>query len=300
MYVKAVKVTIIVSSKDRLNMLKNLLSSLSSCAKPVNASVSLIVIDNASNIPYPQDCLQVLNNHFYSKLVRHELPGRSRALNQEISEIDSDYIIFLDDDVIVPPELIKEYVDAFQEGKHGMLAGRVKLCDELSSKLFTTGKTSLAHFMPTTTTVGSVVGANYACSKEAFDMIGGLDVALGPGALLSLGDDTLMGYEYVRRCGAIRVCGTAPVIHYPSTDRSLLENQVKFVEMSCQAEAYIARKLGLQTLSLTTAQLVKLVCFYAAAVTLRATILVVPHFTESYLRTYRKLRLKLSMLAFSK
>ncbi len=295
-----IKVTILVSSKNRLSMLKNLLSSLSSCVKPVNAMITLILVDNASEVPYPQDCLQSLRNHFRSKLVRHELPGRSRALNQEISKIDSDYIIFLDDDVIVPPDLLMDYVAAFQEGKHGMFAGRVMLCDELSTKLSTTGKISLAHFMPETATVGSIIGANFACSKQAFDIIGGLDVSLGPGALLSLGDDTLLGYEYVRRYGAIPVCGTSPVIHYPCVDRSLLDNQLKFVEMSCQADAYIARKLGLQTLSVSASELLKISCIYTAVVILRVAISVAPQLSETYLSTYRKLRLKISLLAFSK
>lgn len=297
---KPIAVTVVVSSKDRLHMLMNLLSSLSKCTKPVNVAISMIVIDNASQVPYPADCLSSVHKHIPSRLVRHDLPGRSRALNQVISEIETDYIIFLDDDVIVPPDLVVDYVNAFQRGTSGMLAGKVMLCDELRTKLSITGINSLAHFMPTTTTVGSVIGANFACTTQVFKAIGGLDIALGPGALLSLGDDTLFGYEYVRRFGAIPVCGTSPVVHYPDRERTTLESQIKFVEMSSLAEAYIHRKLGQQSPKISLVELLKVMCTFFVVTILRFAVPVAPQLVESYLATYRKLRLKLSLLAFSK
>ena len=295
-----IKITVLVCSRDRLQMINNLLTSLSLCPQPVNTVVDLIVIDNASTVPYPEEALKSVRNHFPSKLIRHEIPGKSRSLNLVVSQIDSDYIIFLDDDVVVYPDILFDYANAFQTGEYGMFAGKVMLCEDLSSNLDATGMMSLAHFMPTTSTVGSVIGANFACSRNAFKTVGGFDEALGPGALLSLGEDTLIGYEYGRHFGPIPVCGSLPVVHYPSNKRSTMDNQLRFIDISCQAEAYISRKLGLQALNLSLLELLKLVCFHIAVIILRNATPLVPQITELYLRTYRKLRMKISLLAFSK
>jgi glycosyltransferase involved in cell wall biosynthesis len=292
------RISILISSKDRKEKLKRLLETLNTCAIPGNTEANISIVDNASDDPYCKVELQALVPNLHIKLIRTDRPGRSKILNSVAAAETSDYFVFLDDDVEVPSDLLLSYMAMFGSSQHKLIAGRVFLSEDIRTGLTDIGLTSLANFMPKTKFVGSVIGANFACTRDVFDEIGGFDVALGPGTQL-FGDDTLFGYEYVNRYGLIPVSTGQPVIHLPDVSRITIDCQIKFIETSCLTEAYICRKLAMSNYRITLINLWKVAILYLFSFTLKPLVGINKQVERYYLRCYKSMRLKLAFLSFS-
>lgn len=292
------QVTVLISSKDRKEKLKGLLMSLDSCLIPDRTEVRLTIVDNASKNAYCKVELQSCVHNLRLNLVRTELPGRSKILNEIIATDKSDYLVFLDDDIEVPNDLLLCHLAILERSEYHLVAGRVYLSDTVRTGLTEIGLTSLAEFMPTTDFVGSVIGANFSCTRKVFLEIGGFDVALGPGTQM-FGDDTLFGYEYVRRYGLIPVSKGRPVIHLPDVSRVNLQSQLKFIEVSCITESYISRKLLRNNYTITIIDIIKLTILHTLSVTLRLLSPVSKGLECRYLATYKAFRIKLAYMSCS-
>ena len=119
------KLTIAVCTYNRERKLKRLLDAFAQdVAMPRNALIDFLIIDNNS----PDDT-QVVVNSFKKKLplrlVSEENQGLSHARNKALSEMGSDWLIFIDDDVVPDNQLLIAYVELLKSCEFDYVAGRV-------------------------------------------------------------------------------------------------------------------------------------------------------------------------------
>jgi len=114
------KTAIIIPTYNRSLSVERLLSNLSQCDFP--PKVEITVVENGSR----GDTEAVCNSNTVGNRVRYlhsQIPGRSVALNFAIEQSEADFFIFFDDDITVPPSMVKTYVDAAQRYGQGHFFG---------------------------------------------------------------------------------------------------------------------------------------------------------------------------------
>lgn len=98
-------ISVVICTYNRAELLKGCLDSLAAqTADP--STFEVLVIDNNSN----DGTYQVVEGYkrlSNLRLLREEKQGLSHARNRGIQEAKGDYIAYLDDDVLVPPEWLK-------------------------------------------------------------------------------------------------------------------------------------------------------------------------------------------------
>jgi glycosyltransferase involved in cell wall biosynthesis len=105
------KITVAICTWNRARSLLNTLEGLTDLDTQ-DAEWEVIVVNNNSS-----DNTEEVINDFYNKLplvgIIEEKAGLSNARNAAIDNASGDYIIWTDDDVLVEPQWLSEYVDAF-------------------------------------------------------------------------------------------------------------------------------------------------------------------------------------------
>jgi len=106
-------VTVAICTRNRSRALERTLRSLAAAAVPPSLSWEVLVVDNSSADETPR----VIANASDALLVRavdERQIGLSHARNAAIREARGDYIVWIDDDVLVDAQWLRAYHDAFR------------------------------------------------------------------------------------------------------------------------------------------------------------------------------------------
>jgi len=106
-------VTVAICTRNRARALERTLRSLAAAAVPPSLSWEVLVVDNSSADETPR----VIANASDALLVRavdERQIGLSHARNAAIREARGDYIVWIDDDVLVDAQWLRAYHDAFR------------------------------------------------------------------------------------------------------------------------------------------------------------------------------------------
>lgn len=107
------KVSVVICTWNRASLLRGALASLVDAGVPEGTDREVVVVDNAST-----DSTAVVVEEFRGELgvrrVEEPAPGLSHARNRAVSEVEGEYILWLDDDVLVDPGWLEAYVEAFE------------------------------------------------------------------------------------------------------------------------------------------------------------------------------------------
>jgi len=106
-------VTVAICTRNRARALERTLRSLAAAAVPPSLSWEVLVVDNSSADETPR----VIANASDALLVRavdERQIGLSHARNAAIREARGDYILWIDDDVLVDAQWLRAYHDAFR------------------------------------------------------------------------------------------------------------------------------------------------------------------------------------------
>lgn len=126
-------VSVIVPSCNRPEELRQGLNSLlaQNCERPVE----IVVVDNA---PDSGAALSVVSEFPSVKLVSEWRPGASFARNAGIAASTGDICVFMDDDIVAPPDWIERLIAPFTDESVGAVTGNVfpYELDSPTSKLF--------------------------------------------------------------------------------------------------------------------------------------------------------------------
>ena len=201
------KVSVLISSKNRSKFLATLLGSFSRL-KCDNFDWELIIVDNGST----DETMQVLKKErdkyrFPLTVMQEPRPGKSRSLNLALTEAKGDLVVFTDDDIAPAESWLEAYVKAaeerpncagfigkilpiwdsdipewlYKDGEYTVPRGIIGLCD------FGEKERQLEGVLPS--------GVNVAIRREWIESLGKFREDLGPGTALPYAEDT----EYLRR-----------------------------------------------------------------------------------------------------
>jgi glycosyltransferase involved in cell wall biosynthesis len=116
------KLTIAICTWNRAALLDQTLSSISRLRIPEGVEWEVLVVNNNST-----DRTEEVLGNWASRLplrtLRERRAGKSNALNFAVREATGDYIVFTDDDVLVDPEWLGAYYEAFQAHPDGAVFG---------------------------------------------------------------------------------------------------------------------------------------------------------------------------------
>ncbi len=124
--------------------------------------------------------------------------GASRARNEGIYHSEGELIVMIDDDCEADPQLLKTYIELFEQHPEIGLAGggmTAPLVKERRLGICPQTCPSEAIYDPKATrktppSGWDLVGGNLACRAETFRKIGGFDPYLGPGTEFPAAEDT--------------------------------------------------------------------------------------------------------------
>lgn len=211
----APRVSVIIATHNRTD-------SLSKCLQAILASeypdFEIVVVDNA---PKNDDTLDYIRANFGEsgrvRYVRENRPGLGRAHNAGLKVVDTDIVVFTDDDVIVDRFWLLEMVKGFSMADNvGCVTGLIIPAElETEAQLWIEQYSGFSkgfkrrvfnlhtHRVPgvlypyTAGVFGS--GASMAFTMQALRDIGGFDPALGAGTVALGGDDLDAFFQVVTK-----------------------------------------------------------------------------------------------------
>jgi glycosyltransferase involved in cell wall biosynthesis len=108
------KVSIAICTRNRAKSLERTLDSIAALSVPGDVRWEVLVVDNGST----DQTSSVIRSFKRLLPIRGELeprPGVSNARNRAVAEASGEYIVWTDDDVLVDPRWLSEYVEAFRQ-----------------------------------------------------------------------------------------------------------------------------------------------------------------------------------------
>ena len=229
MIVKSFKPTIIIPTRDRREILSQLLDSIKQMAAINRILPEIVVADNNSQDDTYKYLLVALR-FFPTKIriLRIRRPGKSAAINEAVRISTGNVLAFLDDDVVVDRMWLTSVEEFFQTGKYHVGQGTVRLRSPAGDDPEIQTLNQQYRTIPTIDyncrlkEVRSLNGSNFFVRRETFDRVGGFDERLGPGA-----SGTSEDVEFASRLARCGIgIGYAPnALAYHHVDRSRLTDE---------------------------------------------------------------------------
>jgi GT2 family glycosyltransferase len=235
------RITVVVCTRDRVDMLKVALASILQLDYP---DLAVIVVDNAARTAETRDYVTGLGDPRV-RLVVEPQPGLSRARNAGLSAATTDIVAFTDDDVLVDGHWLQGLADGFDRGQAvGCVCGivpsgeirtpaqayfdqRVGWASSCKSALYQLNSPP-AHVPLFPFQVGIYgTGANFAIRRSVVFELGGFDEALGVGAPTEGGEDLDMFFRVLRAGWQLAYEPSAVVWHRHRADNDALAVQAR-------------------------------------------------------------------------
>ena len=106
-------VTVAICSWNRSGLLRKTLEQFTHLEPPNGFDWELLVVDNNSTDETPA-VLEEFTARLPLRPLREPLPGKSNAANRAVREARGEYILWTDDDVLIEPDWVRQYVGAFR------------------------------------------------------------------------------------------------------------------------------------------------------------------------------------------
>jgi glycosyltransferase involved in cell wall biosynthesis len=207
--------TVVIATRDRPQWLARCLDALRVEGRDGTSAVSeVIVVDSASRQP----AVRGVADAYGVRCERVDLPGASRARNRGWRAATTDYVAFLDDDVLVCPGWSQALVGALAPQGEGdapaFVTGRVALPPDSGDGGWAFALVDHAAGRRLDAATPGVLGGsgNLLVSRGALEAVGGFDERLGPGCWLSAGEDLDLLDRLVERGFSGRFAAVAVVL----------------------------------------------------------------------------------------
>ena len=105
------RVTVAICTWNRAHLLRQTLEQLTGVRIPDGLQWEVLVIDNNSTDD-TQQVIRKFDEVLPIRSVMEAVPGQCNARNRALVESDSELILWTDDDVLVAPDWIEEFVRA--------------------------------------------------------------------------------------------------------------------------------------------------------------------------------------------
>jgi len=209
-------ISVIVATRNRARSLERLLASLDA-QRPPPAPFEIVVADNGSSDETPRLLAEWRRAGRARSVVRVPEPGKSRAANSAIAASRGELLAFVDDDVVADRRWLVEIWDYFARNDCAAAQGAVDWPEEaradprLRDDLEKYGTIVRVHQSPERPSQ-RLTGANMVLRRHAFNVVGGFNEKLGPGAA-GASEDTELGQRILAVGGWIGYVERARVTH---------------------------------------------------------------------------------------
>src|SRR6516225_166093 len=139
----------------------------------VPGSEILVLDQSASHIPHVQSELWRLHVAGQIRLIKLNQPSIPKAMNRGLIEASHDLVLFVDDDIIPEPDLVRAHLSAHALGKGRIVAGRIiqpwqEGVDFSQDRIF--------HFASLQSReIGDFMGGNFSLDRHEAITLGGFD-----------------------------------------------------------------------------------------------------------------------------
>lgn len=179
------KVSIIITTRNRAQHLRETLASFRGLALPPDLAAELLVVDNASTDETAEVIKTTRLPQMPVRYLHEPKPGQSNARNSGMANTTGEVILFTDDDVRVPVDWVQGMAAPILIRKADAVAGGIKIAPHLERPWMTARHKSwlaatlrLDPLMP-----GRMIGANMAFSRSVLSRVPAFDEELGPGGI---------------------------------------------------------------------------------------------------------------------
>jgi glycosyltransferase involved in cell wall biosynthesis len=157
-----------------------------------------------------------------------------------IAASTGEYLLFTDDDVVVPPDWIQLMVSRAVSSNSDAIVGGVDIADEVIPSRWT--DQHLAYFASTRHVASNYdhpfIGANYMVTRNAFNLVGGFNPLVGPGGI-GHAEDTLFWLQCRKLQVKIIQARDIRVLHYPDVKRMNDAGIIALARKQGEFEAYV-------------------------------------------------------------
>ncbi|MGH9030459.1 MAG: glycosyltransferase family 2 protein [Acidimicrobiales bacterium] len=177
--------SVVVATRDRPQFLEECLSAL---AAGTDHADELLVVDSCSKQLGTAEAARAHD----ARLLRHPVPGASRARNAGWRAATNPVVAFVDDDVLVGAGWARALDSVFEDHPEvSFVTGRLGLrpCDSGAERPVAYFDSTEAFAIDREAVDGLGHGANLAVRRSALEAVGGYDESLGPGARWHAGED---------------------------------------------------------------------------------------------------------------
>ena len=249
MNIPSLRFTIIIPTKNRGQVLRQLLDSIGALNDVDRIRPEIIVADNNSSDD-TWECINSMAKCFPTTIrsLRVERAGKSAAINEAVKRSTGNVLVFLDDDVIVEKTWLVAIREFFQNGNCQVGQGFIGLQPvpedgpEITKLVEIYRTIPRLEYSPDVGTLHSLNGANFFMSRALFNRIGGFDERLGPGAS-GTSEDVDLARRLIRAGVSIGYAPKAVVYHRIDRDR-LTDAYFKQSHRRQGASRFLIRKQG--------------------------------------------------------
>ena len=181
--------SVIVPTHNRVASLKRLLESLDALECHDSAQVEILVVDNDSTDQTASLLLkeQVKPRKCSFRVLQERRKGKASALNLGLTSANGDFILVVDDDVVVHPRWLIQHLECYQTTTFDAVQGRVlpgvdpegKPADPERLREY---NIPMVDYGEEVCEIQGLTGTNMSFKREVFEKVGFFDIRLGPGA----------------------------------------------------------------------------------------------------------------------
>ncbi|MEE9232454.1 MAG: glycosyltransferase family 2 protein, partial [Nitrospirales bacterium] len=181
--------SVIVPTHNRVASLKRLLESLDALECPDSVQVEFLVVDNDSTDQTASLLLkeQVKPRKCSFRVFQERRKGKASALNLGLTSANGDFILVVDDDVVVHPRWLIQHLECYQTTTFDAVQGRVlpgvdPEGEPADPKRLREYNIPIVDYGEEVCEIPGLTGTNMSFKREVFEKVGFFDTRLGPGA----------------------------------------------------------------------------------------------------------------------
>lgn len=186
---EVVTFSLVIPTCNRSESLRRLLESIGRIAIPFASQVEVIVVDNGSvdgtAALLAEEGIRPANVSFTA--LTEQRKGKACALNRGLGSAKGDFLLVLDDDVVVAPDLVIRHLDGYRGGVFDALQGRILPGVDFDGKPADSARLReynipLNDYGDEHREIRGLTGTNMSFKRKVLDKVGYFDPRLGPGA----------------------------------------------------------------------------------------------------------------------
>jgi glycosyltransferase involved in cell wall biosynthesis len=222
------KLSVLIPAYNAERFIPRLLNSLITAERPSGFDWEVIVVDNNST-----DATSRLINSFKDRLpllnyLFEPQPGKCHALNRALQDCRSEFVAFLDHDVVVQPNYLVGLAKTIASSQYNVFGGRILPLWETEPPPWLQDGMHLrnsyggiiAHDYgeepkPYTAEMRLPVGCNFFCRRSLFDRVGLFNTLLGPRPGLQIAGEESDILRRFQSVGEQLLYAPAATVHHP-------------------------------------------------------------------------------------